>query len=79
VQPCRGERLLFLTRRYPVRDVMNADELQKLCLSLPGATLSIQWGNDRVYKVGGKMFACSGEETDSAYSFKVEVTVPPPG
>jgi len=51
---------------------MNADELQKLCLSLPGAILSIQWGNDRVYKVGGKMFACSGEETDSAYSFKVE-------
>lgn len=25
--------------------------------ALPGATLSIQWGDDHVYKVGGKMFA----------------------
>ncbi len=26
-------------------------------LALPGATLSIQWGDSRVLKVGGKMFA----------------------
>lgn len=25
--------------------------------ALPGATLSIQWGDDHVFKVGGKMFA----------------------
>lgn len=25
--------------------------------SLPGATLSIQWGDEHVFKVGGKMFA----------------------
>jgi len=28
-------------------------------LALPAATLSIQWGDDRVYKVGGKMFAAT--------------------
>ena len=40
-------------------------------MSLPGATEQIQWENDRVFKVGGKMFAASGIETDSLYSFKV--------
>ena len=41
-------------------------------MSLPGATETIQWGNDRVFKIGGKMFACSGLEKDSLYSFKVD-------
>lgn len=27
---------------------------------LPAATLSVQWGDDHVYKVGGKMFAVTG-------------------
>jgi predicted DNA-binding protein (MmcQ/YjbR family) len=31
--------------------------LEKFLLSLPGATLSLQWGDARVFKVGGKMFA----------------------
>jgi predicted DNA-binding protein (MmcQ/YjbR family) len=35
-------------------------EVEKFCLSLPGATLSIQWGADHVYKIGGKMFAAMG-------------------
>lgn len=41
-------------------------------MSLPGATEIIQWGDDRVFKVGGKMFACSGLTEDSRYSFKVD-------
>jgi len=43
-------------------------------LALPGATLSIQWGDDHVFKVGGKMFAvtgphggCSFKATDIAF------------
>ena len=36
---------------------MRHAEIEKFCLSLPAATLSIQWGEDRVFKVGGKMFA----------------------
>jgi predicted DNA-binding protein (MmcQ/YjbR family) len=30
---------------------------EKAALALPGAVLSIQFGAERVYKVGGKMFA----------------------
>lgn len=37
-------------------------EIENFCLSLRGATLSIQkgWGDEHVYKVGGKMFAAMG-------------------
>ncbi len=47
-------------------------EIEKFCLSLPGAELSIQWGADHVYKVGGKMFAAMGppEMKPGALSFK---------
>ena len=43
---------------------MTPQALERAALALPGATLSIQWGDDRVYKVGGKMFAA----TDGASS-----------
>jgi predicted DNA-binding protein (MmcQ/YjbR family) len=36
---------------------MDLDRLRKLCLSFPGATEQIQWENDLLFKVGGKMFA----------------------
>lgn len=51
---------------------MKAEQLRKLCISLPAATENIQWGDDRVFKVGDKMFACSGLDDDSKFSFKVE-------
>ena len=51
---------------------MNVDQLRKICMTLPGSTENIQWGDDRVFKVGEKMFACSGLEADSKYSFKVD-------
>ncbi len=51
---------------------MNAEGLRTLCLTLPGATESIQWKDNRVFKVGGKMFACGGTEADSRFSFKVD-------
>jgi predicted DNA-binding protein (MmcQ/YjbR family) len=51
---------------------MNYADVEKHCLSLPGATLSIQWGEDRVLKVGGKMFAVIGvmDQTFHGMSFK---------
>ena len=50
---------------------MTPAEIRKLCLALPGATETIQWGNDRVFKVGGKMFAVIGAERGAdAMSFK---------
>ena len=36
---------------------MTIDAVRQYCLSLPHATESIQWGNDLVLKIGGKMFA----------------------
>ena len=46
--------------------------LRRIANSLPSATEQIQWENDRVFKIGGKMFACSGIERNSRYSFKVD-------
>jgi predicted DNA-binding protein (MmcQ/YjbR family) len=36
---------------------MQLDQLREICLSFPGATEQIQWGDDLLFKVGGKMFA----------------------
>src|SRR5882724_9705086 len=50
---------------------MNVDWLREVCLSFPGATEQIQWGNDLLFKVGGKMFAVTPLEPASVFlSFK---------
>ena len=36
---------------------MRYSDIGKLCLSLPGATLEYPFGDEPVFKVGGKMFA----------------------
>jgi predicted DNA-binding protein (MmcQ/YjbR family) len=36
---------------------MNIDWVRRYCLSMPHAKESVQWGNDLVFKIGGKMFA----------------------
>src|SRR5262249_61661657 len=38
-------------------DAMDVEWLRKVCLSLPNSTEHIQWGNDLLFKVHGKMFA----------------------
>ena len=43
---------------------MRHADIEKFCLSRPAATLSVQWGGARVYKVGGKMFAMLGPKDD---------------
>lgn len=50
---------------------MTPKAVEKAALALPGATLSVQWGDDRVYKVAGKMFAAMGGGKAPALSFKV--------
>ena len=42
---------------------MTPEAFEKAALALPGATCNVQWGADRVYKVGGKMFAVTDLET----------------
>lgn len=51
---------------------MTPAALRKIANRLPAATEQIQWEKDRVFKVRGKMFACSGIERNSRYSFKVD-------
>ncbi|WP_310542638.1 MmcQ/YjbR family DNA-binding protein [Phenylobacterium sp.] len=48
---------------------MTPAEFDKACLGLPGATMDVQWGDDHVYKVGGKMFAATGA-AGTSFSFK---------
>jgi predicted DNA-binding protein (MmcQ/YjbR family) len=47
---------------------MTQEQFEDFCLDLPGATMDVQWGADRVFKIGGKMFAVLG--SDGACSFK---------
>ena len=51
---------------------MTPEAFHTAALALPGATFDIKWGADRVYSVGGKMFAHSGIEGDPEpkYMFK---------
>lgn len=51
---------------------MTPAAFEKAALALPGATVSVQWGEDRVYKVGGKMFAVRGDNSgkNPSVSFK---------
>ena len=39
---------------------MTPEAFHTVAMALPGATMTIQWGDDHVYKVGGKMFAVLG-------------------
>ena len=48
---------------------MTPEAFDKVALALPGVTMTVQWGDDHVYKVGGKMFAVYGPSDDS-FSFK---------
>lgn len=52
---------------------MRHAEVEKFCLSLPAVTMVVQWGESRVYKVGGKVFAilCNAAEKPHHITFKV--------
>jgi predicted DNA-binding protein (MmcQ/YjbR family) len=50
---------------------MNIESLRKYCLSFPGATENVQWDNDLLFRVGGKIFAVMPlEEAALRVSFK---------
>src|SRR3954467_4296049 len=50
---------------------MKTDAVREYCLSFPHATETIQWGNDLVLKIGGKMFAVAALEPAPVWlSFK---------
>jgi predicted DNA-binding protein (MmcQ/YjbR family) len=50
---------------------MGIEWIRRHCLSFPHATEQVQWENDLVFKVGGKMFAVTPlEPTGVCLSFK---------
>ncbi len=52
---------------------MDFEAAKALCRSFPGATEDIKWGNDTVFSVGAKMFACTSADVPAeGMSFKVD-------
>jgi len=51
---------------------MDIEQVHAQCLSFPHVTEEVLWGNDLVFKIGGKMFAVIGLEpgSDHCMSFK---------
>jgi predicted DNA-binding protein (MmcQ/YjbR family) len=51
---------------------MDIESVREYCLSLPHATERVQWGNDLLFCIGGKMFAVAALEPSHgvALSFK---------
>ena len=49
---------------------MTVEQLRDLCLSFPGATEQVQWGEDLVFKVAGKMFVVTGFVSGSCITIK---------
>ncbi len=50
---------------------MTHEAIKKVLLSLPAATMTVQWKVDEVFKVGGKMFAVT-TPTAPSISFKAD-------
>src|SRR6201981_3959679 len=53
---------------------MDIELVRAFCLSLPHATENVQWGNDLVFKVAGKMFAVVVLEGASKYCLSLKCT-----
>ena len=50
---------------------MDLEEIRAFCLSFPGATEDVKWGNDLTFCVGQKMFAVIGlDAATQSVSFK---------
>ncbi|MEK6301211.1 MAG: MmcQ/YjbR family DNA-binding protein [Acidobacteriota bacterium] len=49
---------------------MNIDSVRSYCLTLPHATEDVQWGNDLLFRIAGKIFAGMSLEPPHSLSFK---------
>jgi len=49
---------------------LNLDSIRNYCLSLPHATEDIQWGNDLLFRISGKIFAGMSLDPPHSLSFK---------
>ncbi len=53
---------------------MDIETTRAYCLSFPHATENVQWGNDLVFKIAGKMFAVVVLEGASKYCLSFKCT-----
>jgi predicted DNA-binding protein (MmcQ/YjbR family) len=53
---------------------MDIEQVRAYCLSFPHVTESVQWGNDLVFKIGGKIFAVTVLEGASKYCLSLKCT-----
>lgn len=53
---------------------MDIESVRAYCLSFPHVTETVQWGNDLVFKIGGKMFAVTVLEGVSKYCMSFKCT-----
>lgn len=51
---------------------MNIEMIRELCLSFPGVTEDVKWGNNLVFSVAEKMFCLADLEIPLRVSFKTE-------
>jgi len=49
---------------------MNIDSIRDYCLSMPHATEDVQWGNDLLFRISGKIFAAINLDPPNQLSFK---------
>ena len=54
---------------------MDPEAIRKYCLSLPHVTEKVQWGNDLLFCIGGKMFAVAA--LDAKYPTKLSFKCTP--
>ena len=57
--------------RPRLSSTVNIDRIRALCVSLPHVTEKVQWGDDLVFKVAGKMFCVVYMGVPATASFKV--------
>jgi predicted DNA-binding protein (MmcQ/YjbR family) len=53
---------------------VDIEEVRAHCLSFPHVTEKVQWGNDLVFKIAGKMFAVTVLEGASKYCLSFKCT-----
>jgi predicted DNA-binding protein (MmcQ/YjbR family) len=53
---------------------VDVESCREYCLSFPHVTENVQWGNDLVFKIAGKMFAVTSLEAASKYCLSFKCT-----
>ena len=56
---------------------MTLESIRAYCMSLPHATEQVQWGDDLVFKIGGKMFAVLVLEASPRYKVRMSFKCSP--